>query len=370
MKVLIAPDKFKGSLSAKAVCQAIEKGLKKRGNPVEVISHPMADGGDGSLKVLADCLDLESQMVQTFDPLGREITAQYFASSNAAFIEVASASGLVLLKEKERNPLNTSTFGTGKMILDALSKGYQKVYLFLGGSATNDAGIGIAAALGCQFLDEQKRVLQPIGENLSHINSIEPSSNFDFDFDFENFNMTLLCDVTNPLFGKNGAAHVYAPQKGATAEDVEYLDKGLRNFSRVVLQQFGMDVSRLSGGGAAGGIGAGLTALFRAKMEKGFDVIAKLTDLEQQIQEADWVISGEGKLDRQSLQGKVIDGVAKLCKKYRKPLTLFVGKNDLPIQEAEVLGVKDIFSIYEMAENLEDAMENGARYLEEMVREI
>ena len=366
MKILIAPDKFKGSLSAKAVCQAIEKGLKKGDNHIEVISHPMADGGDGSLEVLADYLDLKSQTVQALNPLSREISTQYFTSSNAAFIEVASASGLVLLEEKERNPLKTSTFGTGKMIADALSKGYQQIYLFLGGSATNDGGMGIAAALGCQFLDEEKRVLQSIGENLLQIKSIKISSNFDF----ENINMTLLCDVTNPLFGKNGAAHVYALQKGASIKQIEYLDKGLRNFSRVVLQQFGMDVSSLSGGGAAGGIGAGLMALFGAKMERGFEVMAKLTDLEKQIQQADWVISGEGKLDTQSLQGKVIDGVAKLCKKHQKPLALFVGKNDLPKQKAEVLGAKYIFSISEKAENLQDAMLNGARYLEEMAREI
>ncbi len=360
MKILLAPDKFKGSLSAKEVCQAIEKGLKKQGRAVEAIAHPMADGGDGSLEVLADYLDLKSQEVQTFDPLGREIPVQYFTSSNAAFIEVASASGLVLLKQKERNPLKTSTFGTGKMIADALSKGYQQVYLFLGGSATNDAGMGIAAALGCRFLDEQRNVLQPIGENLSHIKSIKLPSNF------ENIKMTLLCDVTNPLFGKNGAAYVYAPQKGAKIEDLVYLDKGLRNFSRVVQQQLGMDVSILSGGGAAGGIGAGLTALFGAKMEKGFDVIAKLTGLERQVQQADWVFSGEGKLDAQSLQGKVIDGVARFCRRYRKPLTLLVGKNDLQKREMEILGAEHIFSISERAENMEDAMMNGARYLEEM----
>ena len=366
MKILIAPDKFKGSLSAKEVCQAIEKGLKKQGKTFEINAHPMADGGDGSLEVLSNYLNLQSQEVLTFDPLGREFLAKYFTSSDSAFIEVASASGLILLKEKERNPLKTSTFGTGKMIADALSKGYQQIYLFLGGSATNDAGMGIAAALGCQFLDKNERVLQPIGENLPRIKNIKLSSNFNF----KNLKMTLLCDVTNPLFGINGAAYVYAAQKGAKTEDIEYLDKGLRNFSRLIQQQTGVELSNLSGGGAAGGIGAGLVALFGAKIEKGFEVISTLTDLEKQVQQTDWVISGEGKLDVQSLQGKVIDGVARLCKKYKKPLALFVGKNDLQKQETSVLEAKPILSIFDRAKNIEDAMSNGAKYLEEMASNL
>lgn len=362
MRILIAPDKFKGSLSAMEVCEAIKKGLKKQDKIYEIIHHPMADGGDGSLEVLSEYSNLKSQVVQTLDPLGREISAEYLTSPTTAFVEVASASGLVLLKEKERNPLKTSTFGTGKMIADALSKGYQQIYLFLGGSATNDAGIGIAAALGCQFLNAQKRVLKPIGENLPFIKHIA----FHSPFDFENIKMTLLCDVTNPLYGKNGAAYVYASQKGATTEQIEYLDNGLKNFSQIIHHQNGIDVSKLLGSGAAGGIGAGLIALFGAKMEKGFDAISELTDLEEKIKQADWVISGEGKLDAQSLQGKVVDGVGRLCKKHEKPLVLFVGKNDLHKQETAFLDIKHIFSISEKAENLEDAMKNGAAYLDGM----
>ena len=182
--------------------------------------------------------------------------------------------------------------------------------------------------------------------------------------------MTLLCDVTNPLYGENGAAHVYAPQKGATPQQVEYLDKGLQNFSQVVYQQFDIDISHLSGGGAAGGIGAGLTALFGAKMQKGFDVIAQLTNLENQIKEVDWVISGEGKLDSQSLQGKVIDGIAKLCQVHQKSLTLMVGKNNLDKREISNLGIKQILSITANAKNLDDAMSNGSKYLEKMAASI
>lgn len=364
MKILIAPDKFKGSLSARKVCEAIQSGLQQQNEKFEIISHPMADGGDGSLEVLTEYLDLKNHQVQTVDPLGRIMTAEYFTSSDAAFIEVASASGLVLLKEEERNPLKTSTLGTGRMIADALTKGYQQIYLFLGGSATNDAGLGIAAALGGQFLDKNGKILEPIGENLAFIKQITCYSKFDF----EKIKMTLLCDVRNPLFGKNGAAYIYAPQKGATEEQVRYLDGGLQNFSQVLFQQTDIDISNLAGAGAAGGIGAGLTALFGAKLQKGFTTIAKLTHFEQRIQRADWVISGEGKLDAQSLQGKVIDGIAELCKKYQKPLALFVGKNDLNLHEMDTLKVKHIFSISEKANNLVDAMTNGAQYLEEMAK--
>lgn len=366
MKVLVSPDKFKGSLSANEICQIVERGLKRQNKSFEIIAHPMADGGDGSLEILSEYLNLKSQAIQTVDPLGRGILAQYFVSPNAAFIEVASASGIVLLKEDERNPLITSTYGTGKMIADAISKGFQNIYLFLGGSATNDAGIGIASSLGYLFLDEQKRILKPIGENLSSIRYIKPT----LDFDLKNIQLILLCDVTNPLVGENGAAYVYAPQKGATVEQVKYLDDGLSVFSQVIYKQFGKNISNLRGGGAAGGIGAGLTALFDAKMKSGFEVIASLTNLEKRIQEADWVISGEGKLDAQSLQGKVIDGVANLCKKYNKPLTLLVGKNDLQTKEMKILGAKYIFSIVDNAKNLQDAIANGSKYLEEIAEKL
>ncbi|MCF8245835.1 MAG: glycerate kinase [Saprospiraceae bacterium] len=359
MKILLCPDKFKGSLSAQEVCRAIDFGLKKSQPQAETTFHPMADGGDGSLEILSAHLNLQPQNVVTTDPLGREITARYFTSADAAFIEVASASGLVLLKNEERNPLLTSTFGTGTLMADALAKGFQNIYLFLGGSATNDAGMGIAAALGCQFLDENGQPLEPIGGNLPKVQSIKSSQLFDF----QKIKMTLLCDVTNPLFGPNGAAHVYARQKGATEEQVEYLDHGLRHFSGILQKHSGTDVGNLPGSGAAGGIGASLSALFRAEMAGGFGVISELTGLEKQIQSTDLVISGEGKLDQQSLQGKVVSGVAGLCKKHGKPLVLFVGANDLDEKKLHSLGAHQVFSITEKARDLEDAMANGEVYL-------
>ncbi len=363
MKILIAPDKFKGSLSAKAVGEAIAKGLRQTDEKLEITFHPMADGGDGSLTILKDHLNLEEELIRTCDPLGRPISTKYFRSKDAAFIEVASASGLVLLKEPERNPLATSTLGTGEQIRHAISKGYQNIFLFLGGSATNDAGMGIAQALGFQFLDVENNLLQPIGKHLSKVAKIQNKNIIDFG----KIKMTLFYDVTNPLFGQEGAAYVYAHQKGANKKQIQDLDKGLRHFSNVLQEQKGMDVSTIPGGGAAGGIGAGLVALCGAELGKGFDIISKLTDLEQKIKNADWVISGEGKLDEQSLQGKVIDGIAALCQKHQKPLSLFVGKNDLDETRLSI-HIQSIFSIMNIAKNSEDAMLNAVFYLEKLAK--
>lgn len=365
MKILICPDKFKGSLTALQVCRAIETGLKKGRKQVETVLHPMADGGDGSLDILSEHLDLKARHITVNDPLGRPVQAQYFTAGDVAFIELATASGLVLLKNEERNPLLTSTFGTGQMMVDALSNGCRKIYLFLGGSATNDAGMGIAAALGCCFFDENNRLLEPIGGNLPLVKSIAPSQFFDF----KKVEITLLCDVTNPLFGKNGAARVYARQKGADEEQVARLDAGARHLSHILHRKTGVDAGNLPGSGAAGGIAACLATLFGAKIENGFDAISKLTGLEKNIEEADWVISGEGRLDDQSLQGKVVGGVAALCRKHNTPLTAFVGKNDLTGQELQDLGASAVWSISDVAQDMEDAMRNGAEYLELMAKQ-
>lgn len=366
MKILIAPDKFKGSLSAKKVCEAITSGLKSVHKNVAITQHPMADGGDDSLVILSDHLSLEKISVQTQNPLGKSIVADYYTSKNTAFIEVASASGIVLLNPSERNPLKTSTFGTGLLVKDAIEKGFQKIYIFLGGSATNDAGIGIAYALGFDFLDQKNNVLEPIGENLIHIHQIIDRS----DIDFDKIQITLFCDVTNPLFGKNGAAYVYAAQKGATSRQIEYLDAGLQHFSTVIFQKTGIKVSNIAGTGAAGGIGASLVALCQAKISKGFEAVARLTHLEEHIRQSDIVISGEGRLDEQSLQGKVIFGIADLCQKYNKKLILLVGKNDLNPHITLPKSIRQVLEIMEIAVNDTDAIKNAAYYLQKQSEKI
>lgn len=366
MKILLCPDKFKGSLSGQEVCEAITKGLQKTHPTATIISHPMADGGDGSIEILSSHISLQKHSIEIADPLIRKITSSYYTSSDAAFIELASASGLVLLEESERNPLHTSTLGTGEMVLDAITKGYQKIYLFLGGSATNDGGIGIATALGFQFLDRSNKQLSPIGASLPFIHKIDNEEHFDF----RKLDITLLCDVQNPLCGFNGAAHIYAPQKGASPEQVLFLDNGLKHYAELLKHYTGKDLSEEPGIGAAGGIGAGLVALCGAQMAKGFELIAQLTDLEKKIAAADWVISGEGKLDEQSLQGKVVDGIAQLCQQHQKPLTLFVGKNDLSEKALLALNIKHVFSIMDNAKDTKDAMSNGKKYLTALAKDF
>ena len=366
MKILLAPDKFKGSLSAEQVCRSISTQLAKLDPNIETILHPMADGGDGSLEILNQHLNLIKRNIQTSDPLGRALSTHYFTSEEAAFIELASASGLVLLSQKERNPMRISTFGTGKMVADAMSKGYKNIYLFLGGSATNDAGIGIASALGFDFFDSKGKILDPIGASLAKIYNIKNKKVFNF----SRVSITLLCDVNNPFFGENGAAYVYGPQKGADEQDVRELNKGLEHFSNILLRSTGKNIAELPSAGAAGGVAGGLAALCKAKLEPGFGVISKLSKLEEKIQKVDYIISGEGRLDEQSLQGKVIDGMAKLAIKYAKPLSLFVGKNHLEQSKTDALNVEHILSISERAKDIQDAMSRGKNYLEQMASEF
>lgn len=359
MRILIAPDKFKGSLSAMEVCQAITQGFKQAGKALDIHAHPMADGGDGSLEIIDQHLHLQEQHISTKDPLGRSIQAFYYTASNVAFIEMAKASGLVLLDQGDLNPMKTTSLGTGLMIADAISNACDELYLFLGGSATNDGGMGIAGALGVHFYDKAGTVLAPCGENLAKVVSLSVDSSFDL----EKIKFTLLCDVNNPLLGPNGAAQVYARQKGADDAMIQLLEKGMQHFSQVVSAYSGVDVASLPGSGAAGGIAAALVSIFNAKIKSGTDSFAELTDLEAQIEQADMVIGGEGKLDSQSLQGKVLDGLARLCKKHHKPLLLFVGKNDLPALAQQRLGAKQIFSIFERADHLDDAMTNASKHL-------
>jgi glycerate kinase len=251
------------------------------------------------------------------------------------------------------------------MIRHAIELGVSQIYLFLGGSATNDLGLGIATALGFQLLDVIGSVLQPNGGNLQYIHRIEKITEI-----AANVQFNLLCDVNNPTIGLNGAAYVYAAQKGATPTQIEALDQGLIHACQRIHKQFGISVEELPGGGAAGGGGAGLHALFGAQLSPGFQTISELTGFKEKLADADIVISGEGKLDGQSLAGKVVDGVAALCRQYQKPLYIFAGAMDLsPAQLAE-LKIVQTCTVIDRAKSMEDAMENAALYLTEMAAEI
>ena len=342
------------------VCQAIEEGIKCFDSEIETILHPLADGGDGSISVLANHLALEKVTIQTKNPLGQPIEAHYYKNKTAAFIELAIASGITLLQPEELNPLSTSTLGTGVLVHHAIQNGSKEIFLFLGGSATNDAGMGIAHALGYRFLDKKGDTLSPIGANLIHVDRIDGSHLIT---GIEQIQFTLLCDVNNPLFGKNGAAYVYAPQKGATPDIVTELDQGLRSFSAVIERQYGEKIAHLQGGGAAGGIPAGMAALFNINIKSGIQAIMELTGFQDHLLKADIIISGEGKLDQQTLEGKVIQPIAHLAKENATPLWLIVGQNSLPDTIDNPLQVQKIDSIIAHVDNLQEAMTNGQKIL-------
>ena len=363
MTFLISPDKFKGSLSALNVCKAIEQGLYEFEPDLKVISHPLADGGEGSLAVLENYLQGEKITVEVSNPLGSKIDADYLLENKNAYIELASASGLVLLEKQKQNPLYTSTYGAGEIVLDAINKGAENIFLFVGGSSTNDAGMGILTALGFKFKDKNGRELYPSGQNLIKVKSID---DYSLKYNPDKVSFFVLCDVDNKLTGQEGAAYVYAGQKGASESEIRLLDKGLVNFAKIVRDKTGMDITVIEGGGAAGGVAAGMCGLAKAVIKSGIDFIIDITGFEQNLTKADYVITGEGKLDKQSLQGKVVGRVADLTAGYGKPLILFVGKNELSGHCLDKLNPLYIDTIISRSAGIDDAMKNGAKYLKEM----
>lgn len=365
MNILLAPDKFKGSLTAVEVATALAKGLASSYPKAHIRLHPMADGGDGSLAVLQAAAPMEVQWVRSEDPLGRPLFASYLTDATAAYIELVSTAGLLLLKPSERNPLSTSTRGVGLQIQDALARGKRSIYLFIGGSATNDGGMGIADALGFHFLDAAGERLKPNGGNLEKIARIQSAA---IHPNISTTRFFMVCDVTNPLIGKQGAAAVYAAQKGADAAGIERLEQGLKQLADVLLQQGYPAIHQLAGAGAAGGVGGGLHALLGATLQPGFSSLAQITQLEEAMAWADCVISGEGKLDAQTAQGKVVAGIQALAVAQEVPLFVVCGAAEA--EAVAALGLEAVYTVRSRASSLEDAMENAAQYLVEIGREL
>lgn len=356
MKIIIAPDKFKGSLSSAEAAQAISDGIKlKAGSDTHVIRFPMADGGDGFNSVLQHYFHTVPVATTTVDPLHRplETTYQWDPSAKLAIVEMAAASGLVLLKEEERNPLHTSSYGTGLLLKAAARQGASRIILGLGGSATNDAGIGILAALGFRFLDKAGKELPPTGESLLQMEDMllpDPLPDLHFD---------IAADVENPLYGPQGAAFVYGPQKGATPAMVKQLDKGLKNFAALISRKFNKDISAFPGAGAAGGIAAGLSAFFDVTMKKGVEMVLQANELEKTLSSADLVITGEGKIDHQSGSGKVVGTLALLAKKYRVPCIAFCGLLEADAAQLSQLGLDDAYSLRADGLSVKDSMQQA-----------
>lgn len=358
MNILIAPDKFKGSLHAREVCQAVAKGLLDIDPRATIQAVPLADGGEGTCDLLTEWHEGSKIEMNVHGPLFSKVAAHYGISKTGdiAFIEMAVASGLTLLNPEEKNPLLTTSLGTGELIADALQHEVKKIILGLGGSATNDAGIGMAEALGFQFCDVEGTPLKPTGENLIHIHHIKTNM---VNPKLKNVGVVALCDVTNPLYGPDGAAFVYGTQKGARKQDLELLDAGLKNFKRVVHKYLKTSVD-FPGAGAAGGLGAGAKVFLHASMEKGIRHMIHTTHLEEKINSADLVITGEGKIDRQTFSGKVVSEVTRIAKEAGKPVVAVCGKNDLTVDELTSYGIKKLISLVDDNTTAESAIENAS----------
>ncbi|WP_207532561.1 glycerate kinase family protein [Desertivirga arenae] len=361
MKILIAPDKFKGSLSSYEAGKAIKSALASTIPAAELRQIPMADGGDGLLEVLQATGSYIRRDLTVCDPLFRPIEASYLITkNNAAIIEMAKASGLLLLKTEERNPLVTSSYGTGQLIEDAIQKGAVDITLGIGGSATNDAGTGMAAALGFRFYDQWGKEIVPIGENLIRITKIDHCNAINL----STINIKVACDVTNVFHGKDGAAWVFGPQKGADENSVRILDEGLDHLASLLRKDLGVDVQSIPGAGAAGGLGGGAIAFLGAKLLSGIELILEYTQAEELIIDSDLVITGEGKLDHQSLNGKVISGISSLSKRHNKPLIVLCGENELLEEEYKAAGITQVNSIMEHATDALSAFDNSLYWLE------
>jgi len=364
VNVLIAVDKFKGTITALDAAEAIARGLED-GIPYSTIMlHPMADGGGGTLDILQRKLHLKRINTKTIDSIGRPIDGYYLSEGERAYIELANSSGLALLNADEYDPMGSNTLGTGLQILDAIEKGHNKIVLAIGGSSSTDAGIGILSALGFQFLDRNNSSLHPSGDNLIKINQVLlPKEKINVDF-------TILTDVKNKIFGPEGSAYVFAPQKGATQEQVQLLDQGLRNFSTLIKEQRGIDLQAIEGGGAAGGIAAGLSAFLDVKIENGFGFIAKETQLEEAIKRADLIITGEGKFDESSLNGKVVGEMIKLTEMCDEKLIVVCGQKDPLLKVSAFAQISACYELIEISGNEEQAKIKVKELLTEVGRRI
>lgn len=369
MKVLICPDKFKDSLGAIEVAKAIHTGIKKADQNIHTVLFPLADGGEGTARILTYHTKGRTIETTVHDPLMRPVNASFGISKDGktAYIEMAEASGIHLLNNDERNCFHTTTYGTGELILAALNKGVKKIVLGIGGSATSDAGIGMATALGYRFLDRSGNILEPAGKNLVHLSHIDRSH---LKFNPDEIHFETACDVNNPLSGPDGAAHIYGPQKGATQEEIRILDKGLKNFALIVENSMGKEIDRVPGAGAAGGMGAASILFLGSLLVPGVELVMKETRFSGFIPDTDLVITGEGKIDQQSLSGKVIRGVTNEVKKYNIPVAALCGTLDNGPELTRKLEIDFAASILHAPENIKDALKRTKKDLQNMAYQV
>ena len=364
VKILIAPDKFKGALSAREVAENIALGLRDVVRAAEIEILPMADGGEGTADVICDALGGSWLKCNAHDAFGRKIDARYawIENRNLAVMEMSEAAGMRRLSERERDPLRANTFGVGEMILNAAEHGAREIFVGLGGSATNDGGFGMARALGFRFFSESKRELQGGVGELQKLERVERSKDLSLP------KIVAAVDVQNPLLGANGATRVFGPQKGATEDKIDILESALARLADVISKEFAVDYREEPGAGAAGGLGFGLMTFCAAKIRSGFDVIAEAVRLESKMKDADLVITGEGSLDRQTLEGKTPAGVARLARKLGKRVFALVGRalNDRELREI----FDGVYENARMGMSEEENMRRAAELLRENAREL
>lgn len=358
MKIVLAPDSFKESMTAKEACEAIEKGLRKVIDNLECVHVPMADGGEGTTQSLVDATGGKFYTVEVTGPLGERKEAIFgiLGDEKTAILEMAEASGLEIVPREKRDATITTTYGTGELIKAALDKGVETILIGIGGSATNDGGAGMVQALGGKLLD---RVGNEIGFGGGELAKLEKIDIANLDKRLKDVKIIVACDVQNPLTGPTGASHVFGRQKGANEEQREQLDKNLKHYAEIIRRDLGKDVETIPGAGAAGGLGAGLMAFLSAELRKGIDIVIEYSKLEDKIQGADYVITGEGSIDGQTRFGKTPYGVAKVAKKYDIPVIALAGNVGKDIDVLYDYGFTAIFSILPRVETLEKAINNG-----------
>ncbi|MGV6988004.1 glycerate kinase [Testudinibacter sp. P80/BLE/0925] len=362
MKIVIAPDSFKESLTALEVAEAIESGFKKIFPQAEYIKVPMADGGEGTVQSLVDATGGRLLEVAVTAPLGEKTTAFFGLSGDGktAIIEMAAASGLHLVPPAQRNPLLTTSYGTGELIKAALDHGVEKIILGIGGSATNDGGVGMLQALGVDFRDQQQQPLGFGGEKLAQIAAITLDR---LDPRLQRVEIEVACDVDNPLCGQHGASATFGPQKGATPAMVLQLDRALAHFAAIAKRQLGLQISEVAGAGAAGGMGGGLLLLPNVTLRPGVQIVVEAVNLAQQLQDADLVITGEGRIDGQTVHGKTPIGVAKTAKRFNKAVIAISGCLRDDYEAVYAHGIDAVFPIITQLGSLEETLANGRKNL-------
>ncbi|MFD0590400.1 glycerate kinase [Paenibacillus sp. GCM10027627] len=369
MNIVIAPDSFKGSLTAQEAGRAIERGIKRAFPEIETKVIPMADGGEGTMDCLISATGGKFVRHSVLGPLGKKTESGFgiLGNGTTCIIEMAMSSGLYLIESDERNPLHTTTYGFGELIRAALDQGCRQFILALGGSATNDGGAGMLQALGVQLLN---RAGGEIGFGGGQLHELETIRIDRLDARILESEFMIACDVDNPFVGEKGASAVFGPQKGATPEMVEQLDQGLTHFANVIERTLGVAIHDVPGTGAAGGLAGGILAFLQGKLESGVSIVARFAGLAEAIRSADLVISGEGRVDAQTIRGKTPFGVAKTAKDYGVPVILLAGSIGEGIEQLYEHGVTGVFSIVNRPMALEEAMERTGELLEQSAEQV